>query len=360
MPKLERELREVMEDRVQLPRVHSSGTRRPPTRRTRPRSTCSPTCSAAASLRGSTSRSSTKNTSAQSATAFNPTREISGTFQISVTGKPGTTPAQLEEAIKAELARLKTNPPTAEEVERAYNSREASSIYGLQTVGGFGGKDDKLNTYATYLGKPNHFEADLARYRAVRAADVARVASQYLTDKRLVMTVVPRGSGQTSAVGPAPQSPRESIAPPRAQTAGQTQAGTTNAASQTERTGTAQGTGAATGQPAGAQTQPKPETAASMPAGAAPPTTAAPALRAGAASELVEPSSVAGVGFGSLRHAERSGLGVELLPLLADRTVDLLGQSAGSGNAETQHERECDHLFHKASPLSVDFEVRGD
>ena len=42
---------------------------------------------------------------AQQAAAFHPTSEISGTFQISVTGKAGTTPAQLEEAIKAELAR---------------------------------------------------------------------------------------------------------------------------------------------------------------------------------------------------------------------------------------------------------------
>ena len=214
---------------------------------------------------------------AQQVSVSNGTSEIAGTFTIVATGKPGTTTAQLEEAINAELAKVKVAPPPADEVERAYNSREASFVYGLQTVGGFGGKDDQLNSYATFLNKPVYFEQDLARYRAVRAADVHRAATSYLTDKRLILTVVPRASGATSAAGPAPQSPREGIAPAPAQTAGQQQAGAGNAASQTPRSGTASGTGAATDTPAGAQAQSKTEAAASQPAGAAPPASAAPA-----------------------------------------------------------------------------------
>jgi zinc protease len=273
MPKLTREIRETMEDRVQLPRVQFVWLTTPFFAKDEAAlDTLADILGGGKSSRLYKSLVYEKQI-AQQAAAFHPTSEISGTFQISVTGKAGTTPAQLEEAIKAELARLQTSPPTAEEVERAFNSREAGFIYGLQTVGGFGGKDDQLNNYATYLGKPNYFEADLARYRAVRAADVARVAQQYLTDKRLVMTVIPRASGQTSAAGPAPQSPREGMASPSAQTTG------------TTRTGTAQGatTGAAAaGQPAGAQTQTKPEAAATQPAGAAPTTTTAPGRATGA------------------------------------------------------------------------------
>src|SRR6201990_3396542 len=104
-------------------------------------------------------------------------------------------------------------------MERAYNAREAGFVYGLQTVGGFGGKDDQLNNYATFLGDPGYFEKDLARYRAVTAADVQRVAGQYLTDKRYVLSVVPGKSGPSSAAGPAPASPREGIATPSQQTA---------------------------------------------------------------------------------------------------------------------------------------------
>src|SRR5207237_3200383 len=123
---------------------------------------------------------------AQQASAFDGTQELAGLFQIVVTGKPGTTPAQLEEAVNAEVEKLKAAPPTPQELARAYNSREASFVYGLQTVGGFGGKDDQLNAYATFLGKPGYFEQDLARYRTVTAAEVQRVAREYLTDKRLV------------------------------------------------------------------------------------------------------------------------------------------------------------------------------
>jgi predicted Zn-dependent peptidase len=215
---------------------------------------------------------------AQQVSASHGSSEIAGTFQIVATGKPGTTPAQLEEAVNAELARMKAAPPTVEEVGRAYNVRESSFIYGLQTVGGFGGKDDQLNAYATFLNKPVYFDQDLARYRSVKAADVRRAATQYLTDKRLIVTVVPRASGgSSSATGPAPQSPREAIAPAAEQTAGQQQAGAANAASQTPRSGTASGTGASSDMPAGAQAQSKTEAAASQPAGAAPPASSAPA-----------------------------------------------------------------------------------
>ncbi|HYE15821.1 MAG TPA: insulinase family protein, partial [Pyrinomonadaceae bacterium] len=277
-PKLDREVRVNMEDRVQLPRVQFVWTAVPAFDRDEAAlDTLAEILGGGKSSRLYKSLVYEKQI-AQQVSAFNPAGEIAGTFQITVTGKPDITPAQLEEAVKAELARLKTEPPSAREVERAYNSREASFIYGLQTVGGFGGKDDQLNAYATYLKKPGYFEQDLARYRAVRVADVRRVADQYLTDKRIVLTVVPRAAGSGGGGGPAAAAPREAIAPPAAQTAGQQQAGAANAASQTPRTGTAQGAQGAQGStPAGTQPVTKTEAAATQPAGAAPPTSSAPA-----------------------------------------------------------------------------------
>ncbi|HEU4597088.1 MAG TPA: pitrilysin family protein [Pyrinomonadaceae bacterium] len=276
-PKLAKETRIELDDRVQLPRVYMVWPSVPAYAKDEA------TLDTLANILGGGKSSRLYKSLiydkqiAQQVSAFHPTGEIAGTFNIVVTGKPGTTPAQLEEAVNAELARMLAAPPSAQEVERAYNSREASFIYGLQTVGGFGGKDDQLNAYATYLKKPVYFEQDLSRYRAVRAADVHRAAKTYLTDKRLIVTVVPRAAGASSAAGPAPQSPREAIAPAAAQTAGQTQAGAANAASQTPRTGTASGTGASTDTPAGTQPQTKTEAAASQPAGAAPPASSAPA-----------------------------------------------------------------------------------
>ena len=198
---------------------------------------------------------------AQDVFAFNNTGELAGQFQIVATAKPGKKLEELEGAINEEIEKIKQTPPTPEELERAYNAREASFIYSLQTVGGFGGKNDQLNQYATFLSRPDYFQADLARYRSVAAKDVQRMAQQYLTDKRLVFTVMPRAKGRTAANEPAPEAPAKAATSPSQQTGG-----------------TAQATATPTGgdKPAGAQTVPKTEARATTPAGSAPPQTAAP------------------------------------------------------------------------------------
>jgi zinc protease len=133
---------------------------------------------------------------AQDISAFNNTRELAGQFQITATAKPGHTLAELETAINEEVEKLKQSGPTQEELDRAYNAREASVVYSLQTVGGFGGKNDQLNQYKTFLGQPDYFQRELSRYRSVGAKDVQRVANQYLTDKRLIVSVKPSGGGR--------------------------------------------------------------------------------------------------------------------------------------------------------------------
>ena len=132
---------------------------------------------------------------AQDASVFNNTQELAGQLQIIASAKPGHTLAELETAINEEVEKLKQTGPTQDELERAYNAREARIIYSLQTIGGFGGKNDQLNQYNTFLGQPDYFQRELSRYRAVTAKDVQRVANQYLTDKRLVVSVKPSGGG---------------------------------------------------------------------------------------------------------------------------------------------------------------------
>ncbi|HLL14202.1 MAG TPA: pitrilysin family protein, partial [Pyrinomonadaceae bacterium] len=195
---------------------------------------------------------------AQDVSAFNNAAEIAGQFQVVATAKPGKTLAELEGAINEELERIKQTPPDAEEIERAYNAREASFIYGLQNVGGFGGRNDQLNQYATFLNRPDYFDEDLARYRRVTAEDVKRVANQYLTDRRLIVNVMPRARGRATG-DPVPESPSQAVAARAQQAAGEPQPGATTT----------------TGE--GAQTATKAAAAATAPAGAAPPNNAAPA-----------------------------------------------------------------------------------
>ena len=115
--------------------------------------------------------------------------EIAGTFQIQATARPGKSLDEIEKEIDGEIARLKTTPPTAEEMSRALNTIESESIFELQTVLG---KASQLTNYAGYVGKTNWFQSDLERFRAVTPADVQRVANTYLTSNRLVMTYSPR------------------------------------------------------------------------------------------------------------------------------------------------------------------------
>jgi zinc protease len=260
-PALEKEQRMTMEDRVSLPRLYL-------TWHTEPQFTSNdaPLDQLAFVLAGGKGsrlyRSLVYDKQiAQDVAAFNNSRELAGQFQITATAKPGVKLEDLEAAIDAEIAKLKTEPPTQEELERAYNAREASFVYGLQTVGGFGGKSDQLNQYAVFLNQPGYFQTDLLRYRSVTPADVMTVANGYLTDKRLVLTVMPRQRGKTTG-DPAPASPTGAIATPSQQTG--TQAAATTPATRTGGT-----------TPAGVQPQTRSESAATAPAGATPPTTAA-------------------------------------------------------------------------------------
>ena len=126
---------------------------------------------------------------AQDVGASNSARELAGMFFLSSTAKPGQNTEQIEKEVLAEIEKIKQTPPTEEEITRALNGIESSSIFSLQTVLG---KANQMNQYATFVGKPDYFQTDLERYRKVTPADVQRVAKQYLNDNHLTMNVVPR------------------------------------------------------------------------------------------------------------------------------------------------------------------------
>ncbi|MFZ2490626.1 MAG: pitrilysin family protein, partial [Thermoanaerobaculia bacterium] len=179
-PVLEKEIRISMDDRVALPRLYMVW-------HTVPQFTKD---DAALDLlagilgQGKSSRLfrtlSYEQKIAQDAFASNGTRELAGTFQVVATAKPGKSLEELEKSIAAEVERIKAEGPTKAEIEREMNGIESQFIYQIQTVGGFGGKSDRLNQYAVFRNDPGWFDEDLSRYRAVTAADVQRVAKQYL------------------------------------------------------------------------------------------------------------------------------------------------------------------------------------
>jgi zinc protease len=140
---------------------------------------------------------------AQSVMGGQQSQQLAGMFVIVASPKPGVDPERLRAAVDEELRRIARDGPTAEELERARNRLEAQVIFGLEPVGGFGGRAAHLNEYYWETGDPGYLGKDLLRFRALTAEDVRAAAARYLAnDRRVALTVVPR-SASPAAVAPA-------------------------------------------------------------------------------------------------------------------------------------------------------------
>jgi zinc protease len=121
-------------------------------------------------------------------------REVGAFFQIVATAAPGHPLGALERAIHQEVERLADEGPTPDEVERGRVQSEAQFVFRLQTVGGFGGKSDQLNAYNTFVGTPDFFERDLARYQHAQAQSIGAAVGRYLQHcHNVTLSVVPLG-----------------------------------------------------------------------------------------------------------------------------------------------------------------------
>jgi zinc protease len=129
---------------------------------------------------------------AQDVSAFQISRDLSSTFEIVATPRPGRTVEELQKVIDEEIARLQREDPTSREVQRALNQIEASFYNRMERLGGFGGKADQLNGYFSKTGNPDYFNEDLSRYRALAPSDVRVAAAAFLPlDRRVELIVEP-------------------------------------------------------------------------------------------------------------------------------------------------------------------------
>jgi zinc protease len=131
---------------------------------------------------------------AQDVTAFQASRPLGSSFQIIVTAREGHTLGEIEKVIQEEINRMKNEPPTNRELQRAVNQFETGFLDRLERIGGFGGKADQLNNYYTVTGDPDYFNQDFGRYKALDVSDIRAMAETYLRDDgRVVLSVVPEG-----------------------------------------------------------------------------------------------------------------------------------------------------------------------
>ncbi len=136
---------------------------------------------------------------------------LGSVFQITATARPGHTAEELEKAIDEELALLRQNGPDQSEVDRARNVIETRIVQGLETLGGFGGVADRLNSYNHYLGDPAYLPQDIKRYRDVTPASAKTFVEQQLGQSA---RVVVHGVPGTPDLGTAVPTPKVAKAAP--------------------------------------------------------------------------------------------------------------------------------------------------
>jgi zinc protease len=152
---------------------------------------------------------------ATDANAFVSLAEIGGQFRVQATARPGQDLKQVERELDEELARLLKDGPTEEELARVKSQYEANFIRGVERIGGFGGKSDRLAQSQVYLGSPDAYKTSLKRVRDATAEDLKAVANKWLSDGVYILEVSPFPDYKTDATGadrskpPVPGTPPE-------------------------------------------------------------------------------------------------------------------------------------------------------
>jgi len=119
------------------------------------------------------------------------THERVGEFTVNATVKPGVDPALVGKQLDAVIAEFIKNGPTAEELKRAKTDDVASTIKGLESVGGFSGKAVTLARGATFANDPGFYKKELAEEAALTPAQVRAAAKKWLSRPVFAFTLAP-------------------------------------------------------------------------------------------------------------------------------------------------------------------------
>jgi zinc protease len=103
--------------------------------------------------------------------------------------RSGIEPARAEKVLLEELSRLSSQPVPDQELRKAKNQLLAGHYRELKTIAG---RANLLGEYEVFYGDYRKLYSVEQKFEAVTAADILRVARQYLTEKnRTVATLIP-------------------------------------------------------------------------------------------------------------------------------------------------------------------------
>ena len=104
---------------------------------------------------------------ARSVSVYNHAMEVAGEFNVQVTASPGHGLDEIQDVVEEELDRIRSEPLSDRELERAKNRVESQHVRQLEQMGGFGGRADQLNYYNAFGGDPGLINTDLERFTGV-------------------------------------------------------------------------------------------------------------------------------------------------------------------------------------------------
>jgi zinc protease len=188
--KLPAEKRLVYEDRVQLPRLYMVWPTVGVTHQDAiPLSVLSSILSGTRTRRLNKALVYDQQAAAQ-VSAFANSNESAGTFNVQIVPRPGHSLTELETTTDSVLARIKRDGPTAAEVEKVKANLELGAVATLES--GLG-RAETLANGSVFFNDPEYYRKRLLTTAAVTAAEVKRVANTYLTNGRVVLSIVPIG-----------------------------------------------------------------------------------------------------------------------------------------------------------------------
>ena len=124
--------------------------------------------------------------------------QFEGMFELRGTARQGRTPEEVEQAIYAELERLKSEPVGDRELQKVKNQNAAGNFRNLQ------GNFQLMMQLLIREGNRGweHINTDPALYDSVTADDVVRVAQKYFTPESRAVAVYYREGGEDAEPDP--------------------------------------------------------------------------------------------------------------------------------------------------------------
>ena len=138
---------------------------------------------------------------ARSVSAFNGGFETTGTFYLTIKPTAGHSLDEVAAAADTVIERFKRDGPTGDEMARTLAKKQFEL---LDTLESNIGKAEALSDGLVFHGDAHRVERDYATIAGITAADVQRVANQYLVHPRIMLSIVPLGKRDLAASGSTP------------------------------------------------------------------------------------------------------------------------------------------------------------